>query len=456
MMKKDHLFGTDGIRGQFGTYPLTDTVICSVSMALGKWIKNTHKKTKKLKVIIGKDTRLSCNKIEQLLAQGFNACGIEVLSAGVVPTPGLAYLTNNMDVQLGVMISASHNPWTDNGIKFFKHNGYKLSEKQERAIEKIAYPIIKAQAVKKKAEKKKLKLKKISAAAYLDHLKSCCEGLDLKGKRIAVDCANGAASAYAEKLFSDLGGKVFVINNKPNGKNINLNCGSTHPETLAGFLKKKKADIGFSFDGDADRVIFCDEKARILDGDYIMTMITRYFLSEGNLPAKAVVGTSMSNFGLEKLLDSLQVRLIRADVGDKYVLEEIIKNKANFGGEQSGHMIFLDHATTGDGMLTALQVLMSLYKTGKSIAVLCKGLKKYPQLIHNVKVNQRKHFDKMPEVKEKILNAQNQLKGKGRLVMRYSGTELLARVMVEGENLKQIKNIAEDIGDAIDSQIGIR
>ena len=456
MMKQHHLFGTDGIRGQFGKDPLSETIIYSMSLALGKWLKQTHKKAKKLTVIIGKDTRASCDKIEQCLARGFQKSGIEVLSAGVIPTPGLAYLANAMDVHLGVMISASHNPWTDNGIKFFKHNGYKLSERQERAVEKIAFPIIADQAKKKQDKCPKIKIKKISAKPYIDHLKTCCEGLDLKGMKIAIDCANGASSAYAEDLFSDFGAKVFTINNKPNGKNINLDCGSTHPEALAELIKKKKADIGFSFDGDADRVIFADDKSKILDGDYITTMITRYFIAENKLPSQVVVGTSMSNFGLEKLMDSMDVKLIRADVGDKYVLEQIIKNKANFGGEQSGHMIFLDYATTGDGMLTALQILMALFKTKKKIGSLCRGLKKYPQLIHNVKVTKRIAFEKMPEVNSLIKKAHKQLEGKGRLVMRYSGTEFLARVMVEGDNEKDINKIAQDIGGAIAEQIGVK
>ncbi|MFH1063289.1 MAG: phosphoglucosamine mutase [Candidatus Omnitrophota bacterium] len=455
MMKKHHLFGTDGIRGQFGTEPLTENIIYAISLALGKWLNKTHKKSKKIRVIIGKDTRCSCNKIEQYLAQGFASCGIDVCSAGVIPTPGLAYLTNTMDVQMGVMISASHNPWTDNGIKFFQHNGYKLSESQERAIEKIAYPIIQDISSRKKNKHSRVAIKKVAGLSYLKHLKSCCPGLELSGKKIVIDCANGAVSNYAEALFADLGAKVFVLNNNPDGKNINLHCGSMHPEVAADFLKKKKADIAFSFDGDADRVIFSDDKAKVLDGDYIMTMITRYLLAENRLANNTVVGTSMSNFGLEKLLEKMHVGLIRADVGDKYVLEEIIKNKANFGGEQSGHMIFLDYATTGDGMLTALQILMALQKTKKSIKMLCQGLKKYPQLIHNIRVKERKPFKSMPGVQQKIDQAQKQLKGRGRLVMRYSGTELLARIMVEAENKKEIKKIADEIGIAIARELGV-
>ncbi|MBU1043749.1 MAG: phosphoglucosamine mutase [Candidatus Omnitrophica bacterium] len=455
MMEKEHLFGTDGIRGQFGEFPLTENIIFAVSIALGKWLQKSHKGVSKIKIVIGKDTRSSCDQIEQYLAQGFSSCGIGVCSAGVIPTPGLAYLTNAMDVQMGVMISASHNPWTDNGIKFFKHNGYKLSEKQERAIEKIAHPIIQELNSKQKIKHKKVVIKKVAGSSYVEHLKKCCPGLDLKGKKIVVDCANGAVSGYAGKLFSDLGAKVFVLNDEPDGENINLHCGSMHPEIAAQHLKKKKADIAFSFDGDADRVIFSDENARVLDGDYIMTMVVRYFLAENKLSNNAVVGTSMSNFGLEKLLEKLQVRLIRADVGDKYVLEEMIKNKLIFGGEQSGHMIFLDHATTGDGMLTALQILMALQKTKKTIKMLCHGLKKYPQLIHNIKVKERKPFKKMPVVQQKIDQAQKQLNGRGRLVMRYSGTELLARIMVEAENKNEIKKIANDIGRAIVNEVGI-
>ena len=449
-MEKKKLFGTDGIRGEFGQWPLTEEVVYNVSLAISAWLRKKHKN--KIKVIIGKDTRRSCSKIEQILANGFKRAGVKIYSAGVIPTPGLAYLANTMDVELGVMISASHNPWRDNGIKFFKHNGFKLSEKEERAIERIAFPLLSGNKAKLKINK--IKTEKTSGQAYIDHLRNCVWGLDLTGKRIVVDCANGAVSAYAQNLFESLGAKVFVINNKPDGLNINRNCGSLHPQAMADLVKKKKADIGFSFDGDGDRVLFSNEKGNVLDGDFIMSLLAKHFLKRKCLLNNTVVATSMSNFGLEKFLEAINVRLIRADVGDKYVLEELIKNKASFGGEQSGHIIFLEHATTGDGMLTALEILQTMQKEKKKISRLAAGLKKYPQLIKNVRVTKRKDFKKMPVVWGKIMEAQNKLKNNGRLVMRYSGTEPLARIMVEGQNKREIKVIADSIAQAIENELG--
>ncbi|MFH1092535.1 MAG: phosphoglucosamine mutase [Candidatus Omnitrophota bacterium] len=449
-MEKDKLFGTDGIRGEFGEWPLTEEVVYNISLAISAWIRKKHKN--KIKVVIGKDTRRSGSKIEQILASGFKRAGVKVYSAGVIPTPGLAYLTNTMDVELGVMISASHNPWRDNGIKFFKHNGFKLSEKEERAIERIAFPLILGKNTKPRINK--ITLQKTSPETYMEHLKNCVKGLDLSGKRIVADCANGAVSDYAQRLFETFGAKVFVINNKPDGLNINLNCGSLHPEGMADMVREKKADIGFSFDGDGDRVILSNEKGKVLDGDFIMSLIARHFLQRKCLRNSTVVATSMSNFGLEKFLEAINVRLIRADVGDKYVLEELIKNKASFGGEQSGHIIFLEHATTGDGMLSALEVLQAMQREQKKISRLSAGLKKYPQLIKNVRVTHKKDFKKMPEVLKKIVEAEQKLKNNGRLVMRYSGTEPLARIMVEGQNKREIKMIADSIACAIENELG--
>jgi len=450
-MEKKKLFGTDGIRGEFGQWPLSKEVVYNISLAISSWLRK--KRTNKIKVVIGKDTRISCSKIEQILANGFKRAGVKVYSAGVIPTPGLAYLANTMDVELGVMISASHNPWRDNGIKFFKHNGFKLSEKEERAIERITFPFLKTS--KYKPSKNKIKIEKINPKKYITHLKECVNNMELSGIKVVMDCANGAASAYALKLFSDLGAKVIVLNNKPDGKNINLNCGSLYPEVMARLVKRHKANIGFSFDGDADRVIFCDEKGNVLDGDFIMSLVAKMWLKNKKLKNKVIVGTSMTNFGLEKFLTKLNISLIRADVGDKYVLKEMIKEKAVFGGEQSGHIIFLEHATTGDGLLTALKLLEIISGEGKKISILVKGLKKYPQLISNVRVKEKKDFKKLPAVWEKIQKAQKQLRGKGRLVMRYSGTEPLARVMVEAQSKTEIKRVAADISNAITKEIGV-
>jgi len=444
------LFGTDGIRSEFGQWPLTEDVIYCVSLAASLWLKKKYKK--RISVIIGKDTRKSCSQIERYLAQGFNDLGICVYSAGLIPTPGLAYLSNLLDVKLGVMISASHNPYTDNGIKFFKHNGFKLSEKEEAQIERIAFTLLKRKTKRKK--NKKIKPKKISAKSYIKHLKNSVPGLNLSGKKIVIDCANGAVSNYAEKLFAGLGATVFVLNDKPDGTNINRCCGSLHPKKMAYSVKKKRADIGFSFDGDGDRLMCSDERGRILDGDYMMLLIARDLMKNKLLRSHTVVGTSMSNLGLEKSLQKIKVRLIRARVGDKYVLEEMLKHNSNFGGEQSGHIIFIDNATTGDGMLTALKILEVIQKNKKKISRLASGLKKFPQLIRNVRVKQKKAFEKIPQVSAEIKKAEKKLKGKGRIVMRYSGTEPLARIMIEGASKKQITAIAENIAGVIRKEIG--
>ncbi|MFH2137569.1 MAG: phosphoglucosamine mutase [Candidatus Omnitrophota bacterium] len=446
------LFGTDGIRGEFKKWPLTTEVIYAVSFGIGLWLKKKHKSKKSLNVIIGKDTRYSCDEIEKCLSLGFTENGITVSSAGVVPTPGLAYLANTLDVELGVMISASHNPAQDNGIKFFKHNGFKLSEKEEIRIEKMIFDLLDK---KNKAKKKcRIQVKKISAQAYMDHLKKSVPGLDLKGKNIVIDCANGAVSDYAVKLFKDFGAKVTVLSAKPDGYNINLNCGSLHPERVAQKIKQTKAYIGFSFDGDGDRVLYSSEKGVVCDGDQIMTLVARHFMKKKKLANKTVVATSMSNFGLGKILDELKVKLIRADVGDKYVLEQILKNKANFGGEQSGHIIFLDYATTGDGMLTALQILKIMQETGIPASRLAAGYKRYPQLLVNIRVKEKKDFKRIPAVWKQAQAVDKALKGDGRLVLRYSGTEPLARVMVEGKCKRQIKKLADSIINEIKKEIG--
>ncbi|MFH1460028.1 MAG: phosphoglucosamine mutase [Candidatus Omnitrophota bacterium] len=451
-MQKNKLFGTDGIRGEFGTWPLKKETIETIGAAAAAWLKKKYKARKKICIVIGKDTRESCDRIEKYIAAGFAQAGIEIFSAGVIPTPGLAYLTNTQDFQLGIMISASHNPAKDNGIKFFKHNGYKLTEKEEKTVEKIAGNLLKKKSKRKKIS---IRLNKISGESYLNHLKNCVNSLNLAKIKIVIDCANGAVSDYAQKIFSELGAQVIVLKNKPNGKNINSGCGSLHPELMAKQTYERKANIGFAFDGDGDRVIFSDEKGNVLDGDYIMAFVAENFLKTKQLKNKIVIGTSMSNFGLEKFLNNIKVKFIRADVGDKYVLKEMIKHKGIFGGEQSGHIIFLDQATTGDGMLTALQLVKMMQKTKLSPSKFVSGLKKYPQLIRNVKVKTRKDFKEMPEVWQRIQKAQKQLRNNGRLVMRYSGTEALARIMVEGNNQKQINNIAESIACAIKKEIGI-
>ncbi|MFH2145955.1 MAG: phosphoglucosamine mutase [Candidatus Omnitrophota bacterium] len=455
-MTNNRLFGTDGIRGTFGHWPLTEELICSLGYALAKWLKRKSKNKKSLWIVIGKDTRASCDDISGYLLNGLNQPNIKVGLAGMVPTPALAFLTQKVRADLGIMISASHNLAADNGIKFFNRDGFKLTGEEEDQIEKLIFSFLRPKKKKSSAAKKyKSRTESIASKHYIRHLKNCVPRLDLTGMKIVVDCANGAVSPFAQKLFADLGADTSALHNCPDGLNINLNCGSLHPEHAGVYVKRKKADIGFSFDGDGDRVILADKCGRIYHGDHIMALIAKHFLKSGRLKNKTLVATSMSNFGLDKFLHNIGVRLVRADVGDKFVLKKILEKKGNFGGEQSGHIIFLDHAKTGDGMLTALMVLDVLRESGKSIAELIKGFKEYPQLIRNVKVKEKRDFKKMPDVRKKVQAAETALKNRGRLVLRYSGTENLARIMVEGDNTRKIKRIAESIAKAIEKEIGI-
>ncbi|MCM8813625.1 MAG: phosphoglucosamine mutase [Candidatus Omnitrophica bacterium] len=445
------LFGTDGIRGAFGQWPLTRPLVESAGMAAGRWLKKRFPRQRPA-VVIGKDTRASGTTIERWLRRGLAAEGVDVYSAGVVPTPGLAYLAHTAAVQLGIMISASHNPADDNGIKFFKHNGYKLHDREEERLERLIAAAEHDQRRRKTAAIPPSR--RMSTAGYLEHLAASAGGVSLAGRKIVVDCAQGAVCGYAVRLFEKLGAAVVALAAAPDGKNINHGCGSLYPEMMAETVKRQRADMGFSFDGDGDRVIVCDERGVVRDGDYMMAAIARYLLAENRLPSRAVVGTSMSNFGLEKALAELGVSLVRADVGDKYVLQEMFAHKTNFGGEQSGHIIFLDYATTGDGMLTAVQLARMAARSGKPLSRLMRGLKKYPQLLVNVRVRDKRPFAEIPAVNRAVEQAQRQLAGNGRLVLRYSGTEPLARVMVEGGKKTEITALARKIAAVIERELG--
>ncbi|RKY36351.1 MAG: phosphoglucosamine mutase [Candidatus Omnitrophota bacterium] len=454
-MNNHKLFGTDGIRAEFGQWPLTVKMIYYISFAVGKWLKNDFKTKKSFNVVIGRDTRQSGEVIEEYLSLGLLEHKIRVVTAGVVPTPCVAFLTNKLKFDLGIVISASHNPAVDNGIKFFKNNGFKLSELEEQQIEKLIFGLLKSKTKINLPRKRNLKLEQISSKGYFDHLKLCVRGLNLENVKIVADCANGAVSHYAGKLFSDLGAKVSVLHNHPDGVNINYLCGSLYPDNLIKQVKKTGSNIGFSFDGDGDRVIFSDEKACVLDGDHIMALVSKYLLSKNKLDGKKVVGTSMTNLGLERFLDGLKIKLVRAGVGDKFVLNEMIRHKAIFGGEQSGHIIFLNYATTGDGLLTALQILKIMQDEQLPVSRLISGLKKYPQLICNLKIKEKKDFKQMPGVWKKIKQVEKALGTDGRLVMRYSGTEKLVRIMVEGSSKAKIEKLAYLIKDEIKKEIGI-
>ena len=450
------LFGTDGIRGVAGEFPLTQDSTYMIGRALGHDLKRTSPKAR---VIIGQDTRESSSWIADRVTLGLASCGIEVDSAGVITTPGVAYLARSRKYAAGVVISASHNPWTDNGIKVFSGDGYKLPDAHEVAIEQEIFALLQnpvkhvdsspglVPSLPGKAELRR---------AYIEWLVTNVS-TDLRRLRVLVDCANGAAAVEAPDLFRACGMQATFLSALPDGKNINEKCGALHPETLAQAVAQKPGqfDLGVTFDGDADRALFCDANGRVVNGDAVILMAARHMKSQGTLPRETVVATTMSNMGLEIALRAAGICMLRANVGDKYVLEEMQKSGAILGGEQSGHIIFRDgEATTGDGLLTALRVMETMTKEGRSLAELVSDLKVFPQTIQNVRVREKVPFAKVPEIQKAIASAERDLDGNGRVVVRYSGTEALARVMVEAESEEKMKALAEGIAGAIRHALG--
>jgi phosphoglucosamine mutase len=422
------------------------------------------------KVVIGKDTRASGHTIENLLADSITRKGIDVLQVGTITTPGLSFLTKDLKADMGIMISASHNKATDNGIKFFNRKGYKLSVNEEERIEEIIFDSVRKKGTVLTAEKGTVltshnttclepspgtvRTIKNAQSRYVKFLISTVQGLDLKGMRVALDCAFGAASPFAEKLFKKLGAEVYCINDTPQGDNINLG-GATDPTFIKALVLKTHADIGIAVDGDGDRGILVDEKGEVLDGDRIIAIIARYLSKKNRLTKNTVVGTVMSNFGLRVSLGEIGAKMITTSVGDKFVLEALLEHSLSLGGEQSGHIIFLDYLSTPDGLLTALQMLKVMKETKSTLSELSKCMTKFPQLLVNVKVREKKPFAEMPLVREKLDYFNTQLKDEGRILLRYSGTEPLARVMVEGRNKDLIQTIADSLAEQIRQEIGI-
>ena len=450
------LFGTDGIRGVAGEFPLTQVSTYMIGRALGHDLRRTNPKAR---VIIGQDTRESSSWIADRVTLGLASCGIEVHSAGVITTPGVAYLARSRKYAAGVVISASHNPWTDNGIKVFSGDGYKLPDAHEVAIEQEIFSLL--QNPVKHVDSSpglvpSLPGKAALRRAYIEWLATNVS-TDLRRLRVLVDCANGAAAAEAPDLFRACGIQATFLSASPDGKNINEKCGALHPETLARAVAQKPGqfDLGVTFDGDADRALFCDANGRIVNGDAVLLLSARDMKSRGALPQATVVATTMSNMGLEIALRNSGIRLLRANVGDKYVLEKMQKTGAVLGGEQSGHIIFRDgEATTGDGLLTALRVMETIAGTGQPLAELLSDLKVLPQTIQNVRVREKVPFAKVPEIQKAIDAAERDLDGNGRVVVRYSGPEALARVMVEAESEGKMKALAESIAGAIRGALG--
>ena len=457
MTQTRQLFGTDGIRGVAGEFPLTRDNVYWMGRALGHDLIRANAKAR---VVIGQDTRVSSQWIADRFLQGLASVGVAARSAGVITTPGVAFLARSHGFDAGVVISASHNPWTDNGIKIFSGDGYKLPDARELAIEKEIFALLQAPDASAAPES-------TGAASSLpgeeelrqDYVRWLAAGVatDLTRLRVAVDCANGAAAAEAPALFRALKVNTAFLNAAPDGQNINEGCGALHPETVAHFVKEHKGefDIGVTFDGDADRALFCDSEGRVINGDAVLLLAAREMLAHKSLRNSTVVATTMSNMGLELALKRSGIQMLRANVGDKYVLEEMQRVGATLGGEQSGHILFRDgEATTGDGLLTALRVLEIVMRSGKSLADLVSDLKVFPQTIRNVRVREKIPFAQIPAVHGAIASAERELNGNGRVVVRYSGTEALARVMIEAESREQMDRIAASISGAIQSALG--
>jgi phosphoglucosamine mutase len=449
------LFGTDGIRGVAGEFPLTPESTFCIGRALGH---DLLRKNQKPRVVIGQDTRDSSPWIADSVAAGLASCGVEVHSAGVITTPGVAYLARSRKLDAGVVVSASHNPWTDNGIKVFSGDGFKLPDARELAIEKEIFSLLKTPTEWKQQASgiSSIPGEHSLRAAYIEWLAGEIK-TDLSGLRVLVDCANGAATAEAPELFRACRVQATFVHSSPDGKNINEGCGALHPEAIAKRISDSKGsfDLGITFDGDADRALFSDASGHVVNGDGVLLLVARDMHSRALLAADTVVATTMSNMGLEIALGRTGIRMLRANVGDKYVLEQMVKTGATLGGEQSGHIIFRDgDATTGDGLLTALRVMDVMVRTGRPVAELIGDLKVFPQRIQNVRVREKIAFDKVPQVRGAIEAAQKKLDGNGRIVVRYSGTEALARVMVEAESEEKMNALTDGIAGAIRAALG--
>jgi phosphoglucosamine mutase len=445
-MSKRAFFGTDGIRGQANSHPMTAEVALRVGLAAAKLFKSQDER--RHLVVIGKDTRLSGYMVEPALVAGFASVGMDVRLLGPMPTPGVAMMTRSLRADLGVMISASHNPYTDNGIKLFVPDGYKLSDERELEIEALMGQGL-HEGLAPATELGRVSRVDDSQARYVEIAKATFpRRLSLSGLRIVIDCANGAAYKVAPVVLYELGAEVIKVGVSPDGTNINEDCGSTHPEAVARAVKEFRADIGIALDGDADRLIICDEKGHVVDGDQIMALIADYWAGRDRLSGGGVVATVMSNLGLERFLAARNLKLERTKVGDRYVMARMREGGFNLGGEQSGHMIMSDFSTTGDGLLAALQVLAVLKDSDKPMSELARQFEPVPQILENVRFAGGKPLE-TEHVKGVIADAEQRLNGSGRIVVRASGTEPLIRVMAEGDDEKLVHAVVKDIVGAV-------
>jgi phosphoglucosamine mutase len=441
------LFGTDGIRGVAGEYPLDPATVYAFGVALGRDLSARQSTPE---ILIGADTRESGPWIAEMVAGGLESCGVRVRYAGVITTPGVAYLTRTGNFRAGVMISASHNPYRDNGIKVFGHSGFKLPDAEEHEIEQEIFRILEQGLT---AQPAKLTVDETLDRQYLEFLVSTATGR-FDAVKIVVDCGNGASYKLAPELFRRLGAEVVAVCTEPDGRNINLDCGALHLERLQEVVLEQRADFGAAFDGDADRAIFVARSGQVKDGDAVLLALGRALGKAGRLTGGVVVSTVMANLGLEKALERAGIRMVRTPVGDKYVLEEMERLGAVLGGEQSGHVIFREYATTGDGLLTALRVFETARDAGVGLDELTADLKVFPQKLVNVRVREKKALTEVPAVAREILRAEQEFAGTGRVLVRFSGTEPLARVMVEGSDMEQVERSCATIADAIRKEMG--
>lgn len=448
------LFGTDGIRGKVNRSPMTPEQVLRVGMATASALRDSRGRNM---VLIGKDTRISGYLIESALTAGICSMGMNVTLVGPIPTPGISFLTRTLRLDAGIVISASHNPFEDNGIKIFSSEGFKLSDELERQIEGLvadsAFP------ARKPTGDRIGKAYRLDDAVgrYIEYIKSTIpRGVNLEGIKVVVDAANGAAYKVTPGLLEELGAEVISINDEPDGMNINDKCGSLHLDCLSRAVMEAGAHVGIAHDGDADRTLFVDERGAVVDGDMIMGIWAVEFRKEGKLGGNGVVATVMSNFGLEQYLSRQGIKLVRTAVGDRYVVEEMIRGGYNLGGEQSGHIVFFDYNTTGDGPVTALQVLYLMKKKHRALSDLTKGIDLYPQVLVNVPVKGKRDFREIPEIASALVDAENRLCKKGRILVRPSGTEPKIRVMVEAEDNHMAHSIAEEVAAAIQKYLGAR
>ena len=451
MYAERKLFGTDGVRGIANIEPVTAETALKLGRAAAHIFstapENSRQTADRRKIVLGKDTRLSGYMLENAMVAGITSLGVDVLIIGPLPTPGVAYITRSLRADAGIVLSASHNPYEDNGIKFFRHDGYKLDDEVEKSIEDIVF--------NGEIENIRPTATKIGKAFRIDDAlgryvefakQSFPRGQTLDSVKVAVDCANGAAYKSTPCILRELGAEVHVIHHAPNGTNINANCGSTFPSEIQMAVKESGAQLGITHDGDADRVLLCDENGELVDGDEIMAI--------GRLLNRTLVTTVMSNFGLDETLNSLGGRVLRTKVGDRYVIETMMREGLNVGGEQSGHMIFRDYATTGDGIVSALQILRIMRETGKPLSELKNVLRKYPQAQRNLKVREKPALETLGPVQKMVAETEQRLEGKGRILLRYSGTEPKIRLLIEGRDETLINGHADKIAGAIQDLIG--